>query len=120
MNYEKNAEKIKQMQIEKFMWIIFLILILLNIYGDDDIIKYLKTNDNAYKTESDDVFLFTLVVTFFIYCYFFNRNYKAYKEASESQKQLYSIKLLGSSFLIAGIICLIYFLYILLHILDQM
>ena len=37
------------------------------------------------------------------------RNYKAFMKCSNKEKSLYAIKVLGSSFLIAGSICLLYF-----------
>lgn len=109
MDNEKVYEEIKRLNFEDLLWLIFVFLSLLNIYGDYDDKKYLLTNDVKYKKESNKVFTFTLIVAFFIYLYFFARNYNAYKKASPEQKNLYLIKLLGSAFFIAGAICLLYF-----------
>ena len=102
-------EEIKRLNFEELIWIIFIIISILNIIGNSDEINYLKTNDISYQQESNYIFKITLIITFVIYIYFFNRNYKTYENANINEKKLYSIKLLGSSFLIAGIICLIYF-----------
>jgi NADH:ubiquinone oxidoreductase subunit 2 (subunit N) len=101
--------KINRLNFEDFLWIIFVFLSILNIYGNNFDKEYLKTNNKSYQNNANKVFEFTLIITFLIYSYFFIRNYSAYKECNEEEKQLYVIKVLGSSFLIAGIVCLIYF-----------
>lgn len=109
MNEENVYGEIRRLDFENFLWETFIILSLLNIYGDNDDKKYLQSKDNKYKEKSNKIFTFTLIVTFFIYVYFFLRNYNSYEKATESQKNLYLIKLLGSAFLIAGVLCLLYF-----------
>lgn len=105
-----NIEKeLKRLKFEDMLWIIFAILSLINVYGDNIQEKNLYINSSILEKKANDVFIFTLIITFLIYIYFFIRNYNSYKKASEKQKNLYTIKILGSSFLIAGIICLIYF-----------
>lgn len=106
MDYEKD---IKRLNFEDLLWILFAILSLLNVYGDYDEKKFLKSNDKKYKNEANYVFTITLIVTFFIYVYFFLRNYKNYEDASKEEKDLLLIKLLGSAFLIAGVLSLLYF-----------
>ena len=106
---DKTLKELKRLNFEDFLWIIFAVLCLINVYGDYEEKEYLKSNNKIFKNKSNYIFELTLIVTFFIYVYFFLRNYSFYKKASNQDKQLYSIKILGSSFLIAGIICLIYF-----------
>lgn len=105
----KMGKEIFRLEFENLLWVIFIMLSLLNIYGDLDDEKFLKTNNTSYKMESNYIFNFTLTVTLFIYLYFFIRNYKKYESIDDSQKDIYLVKLLGSAFLIAGIICLLYF-----------
>lgn len=102
-------DEIARLKFEDYLWIIFAILCFINIYGDYNEKEYLKTNNNIFKNNSNKIFEFTLIITLLIYIYFFVRNYKAYQKASEKEKKLYIIKILGSCFLIAGVICLIYF-----------
>lgn len=102
-------KEIFRLEFENLLWVIFIMLSLLNIYGDLDDEKFLKTNNTSYKMESNYIFNFTLTVTLFIYLYFFIRNYKKYMEVNNYQKKLYSVKLFGSIFLIVGVICLLYF-----------
>ena len=109
MNYSNELNEIKRLNLEDFIWIIFIIIGILNIYGDKLLKDFIKTNNQKNLNNANKIFLLILIITFFIYIYFLQRNYKAYKNAKESEKNLYLIKLLGSSFLLAGIICLLYF-----------
>ena len=101
--------EIDRLNFEDFIWIIFIGLILLNILGDNFQKEFLKENIKEKEIKANNIFLFVLVVTFFIYLYFFIRNFSAFEKANDENKSLFFIKLLGSSFFIAGIICLIYF-----------
>lgn len=106
---EKTIEEIKRLNFEDLLWVLFVFLSIANIFGDYNEKEFLKTNDPDFKTRANKIFEITLVVTFFIYIYFLVRNYHAYQNASLENKNLYLIKTLGSSFLIAGIVLLIYF-----------
>lgn len=108
--YNKNVfDEIKRLNFEDLLWIVFIFLAIMNIFGDYNEKEYLKTNNNSFKNKANDVFELTIIATFFIYIYFFVRNYDALEKASEEQKNLYTIKLVGSSLLIAGVLCLLYF-----------
>ena len=102
-------KNIKRLNFENALWVLFAILSFLNILGNKNEKDYLKTNNTLFKNIANKIFEFTITTTFFIYTYFFIRNYKSYKIAKENEKTLFSVKLLGTSFLIAGIICLLYF-----------
>lgn len=108
MNTNINNE-IKRLRYEDFLWALFAILSIINIEGDKLQKEYLYTNKKEIEKRSNDIFTFTLIVTLFIYFYFILRNYNAYKNASMENKRLFEIKILGSAFLIAGTIALIYF-----------
>lgn len=101
--------ELKRLHFENVIWIVFAGLCILNILGDNDEIFYIERKDVSYKNEANTIFELTLTMTFFIYLYFFNRNFKQFNKASSDKKSLYEVKVLGSIFLISGIICLIYF-----------
>lgn len=105
----ETIKDIKRLNFEDLIWIIFIIISILNIIGNENEKNYLKTSNNSFKKSANKIFEFTITATFFIYTYFFIRNFKSYKESSSNEKRIFSIKLLGTSFLIAGIICLLYF-----------
>lgn len=98
-----------RLKFENSLWITFAILCIINGYGDYNDKEFLITKNKIYKDKSNSIFEITLIVTFLIYLYFLKRNYKFYKKADFKDKELYSIKVLGSVFLLMGVICLIYF-----------
>ena len=101
--------EISRLHFENFLWFLFIILSCLNIYGDYDEELFLEKHNVYYKRESHAIFTFTIMITLFIYLYFFIRNYKAYELASEREKRLYSIKLLLIAFFISVVLFLLYF-----------
>lgn len=100
---------LERLDFENIIWIIFIVLAILNILGDNLLKDFIVTNDKIEESYANKIFLFVLVISLFIYIYFFIRNYNAFEKASDNEKNLFAIKLLGSALLIAGIICLIYF-----------
>lgn len=78
--------EISRLHFEDFLWFLFIILSCLNIYGDYDEELFLEKHNVYYKRESHAIFTFTIMITLFIYLYFFIRNYKAYELASEREK----------------------------------
>ena len=100
---------LERLDFENIIWIIFIVLAILNISGDNLLKDFIVTNDKSEESYANKIFLFVLVISLFIYIYFFIRNYNALENASDNEKSLFAIKLLGSALLIAGIICLIYF-----------
>lgn len=106
--YNKDIIKeLNRLKFEDFLWLLFAILSFANIGGDHNEVEYLKTNNNTFKSKANHIFETTLTITLLIYIYFFIRNYNAYKKSTD--KELYKTKLFGSSLLIAGILCLLYF-----------
>lgn len=108
MNYEDYKE-LQRLNFEDILWVIFIFLGAANIFGDYNDKEYIKTKDRVYQSRADKIFTLTIEVTLILYLYFFVRNYNAYKKASSESQELFLIKLLGSAFLIAGAILLLYF-----------
>lgn len=98
METNEKISEINRLNFEDFLWILFATLCFLNVYGDYNEKEYLKTNVNFFETKSNYIFELTIIITLFIYIYFFLRNYKFYQKADEKDKNLYSIKVLGSIF----------------------
>jgi len=104
-------DDIKRLTLEDYIWLVFAILVFMNIYGDNLQKEFLRSNDKKLDKKANYIFLFVLIVGFFIYVYFFYRNYRAFLKASDEEKGLFLIKLSGSALLIGGSLCLIYFQY---------
>ena len=103
------SSEIKRLNFEDALWLIFIFLSILNIMGDSDDKKYVQTHDNHYKLEANHIFTFTVLVGIFIYLYFLIRNIHFWNLATNEQKPLFKIKVIGSIFLLIGSILLFYF-----------
>lgn len=108
MDNNEGFNKLARLNFEDFIWSIFIIIGILNICGDYCEKVYIKTYDDSLKNRANNIFSITVIITFFIYIYFFTRNYNDYKTCSNENRHLFLIRLLGSCFLIAGSLCLIY------------
>lgn len=102
-------DELKRLNFEDLVWLVYMGVCLTNIYGNYNDKEYLKTNNKYYQDKANKIFVLTFSIVLLIYIYFFIRNYKMYKEAPPEEQQTYFIRLLGSSFLIVGALCLIYF-----------
>lgn len=100
-------EKIKRLNFEDLLCIIFIIISILNISANNMQKKYVQTKKEELFKKSNKIFEITITITLIIYIYYFIRNISAYKKSNN--KEDYMIKLLGSSFMIAGVLCLLYF-----------
>lgn len=103
------VSEIKRLNFERAIWIVFILLSLLNIAGDDYDELYLKTNHSCYKSKSNYIFTFTLIIGIYIYLYFLTRNISIYALEQSDNKSLLGIKVIGSLFLLLGSILLLYF-----------
>lgn len=98
-----------RLNLEDYIWVIFIGLSILNIFGDKYQKEFLKNNDKDSESVANKIFLFVLFVSFLIYIYFFVRNVNAFNRANDEEKELLSIKVFGSILFVVGIVCLIYF-----------
>lgn len=110
MNNQDTNPQIKDLNIEDFISIIFIVLGILNIYGDYLLKKSIQNPSNNSKESATNIFILVLIITFFIHLFYFNKNYKNYENIEPSKKKLYLAKVLGSTFFIAGVICSLYFI----------
>ena len=104
MNEQENL--IERLNFENFIWITFIIVSVLDIYGDELIKKSVLNNDAASKDKAENLFLFVALVSILVYIYFLYRNYTDYKKYCNKD---YQIRLLGSIFVLIGTLCLFYF-----------
>ena len=105
----KTEEAIKQIRTEEILSATFIVLGILSIYGDEIQKKYITTNDYEYEKKDTNIFRLVLLITFILYIVFLYRSYKSYENAPIKEKEIFKVKLLGSCFFLAGIICTIYF-----------
>lgn len=102
----ENDKMIKRLSFENLIWISYIVISLLDIYGDELLKRNLKYNDKEASKKANKLFLGITLFTILIYGYFFIRNYNDYKKY---QNKSYELRLIGSIFFLLGTFCLLYF-----------
>ena len=90
----------KDINREDVIFIILIGAIVINMVGN----SYQKKNRSDIANK---YYISALIITIIIYFYFLHINYNTYINALN--KYLFRVKLLGTCFLIAGALCLLYF-----------
>ena len=106
-------KRIKQINTENFVWIVYIFIIGLCLYANKYEKKYFYTNDITAKEKYRNLTIFIFIIAVIVYIYFFIDNYNDCKELkptdSIEKKNLNELSLVGSTLvLISGLI----FLYI--------
>lgn len=97
---------IKRLSFENLIWIAFIVISILDIYGDELLKKNLRYNDKKAQEKANKLFLGITLFSILIYIYFFIRNYNDYKKYKNKS---YEVRLIGSTFFFIGTLCLLYF-----------
>lgn len=107
MNY---TEDLREVTINEWIWIIFVILSLANIYGDELEIHSLKEKHCRDK-KAKKVFLITASIALIIYFYFMKNSYNKLQKLKSQNKdtRLQEINFLGNTLVFLGALTLIYF-----------
>ncbi len=113
MNNEEIEEKLKELKIEDFIWLIYIGIIFLSWYSNDLERKYYVCNDQVAKKKYKDILIFIFTVLLIVYLYFLKGAYESLQELkptdSDKKKQLVYLSFIASLLLtISGVI----FLYI--------
>ena len=98
--------KIKEIETDELIWIIFIILSIINIYGDELYKKSLTTN-NQKSNITKQIFLLTAISSLLIYFYFLSNSYKELQNTDNIELQ--KTKITGIILIIIGNILIIYF-----------
>ena len=102
MNNDELNEKLKQITIEDYIWIIYLGIIFLSWYGNSYERKYYINNNINSKTKYKNITILIFSILIIVYLYFFKnsvndlKNIKPYY--SKKKKDLIYLSFLGSLF----------------------
>lgn len=115
---KETKERLKQIKIENYIWIIYIFLIILCFISNNYEKNYFLTNNQISKEKYRNISIFIFSTALLIYTYFLYDNYKDYKNLSiydnQNKKDFTEYSLIGSTLIfIAGAI----FLYIAIN--DQ-
>ncbi len=113
MNYKEVNEKLKDIEVENFIWIIYLLIIFLSYYSNSLEKEYYLNNDLESKEKYRKILIFIFTVLVIIYMYFLKDAYDGVKDLkpndSTKKKTLITLSFLASLLIvISGFI----FLYI--------
>ena len=115
MNYDEVEEKLRQLKIEDFVWVIYIGIIFLSWYANNLERKYFVYNDLKSRDDYRKLMIIIFSILVIIYSYFFKdsfddlRRLKVYD--SYKKKELTFLSFLGSLLvLISGFI----FIYIII------
>ena len=116
MTYEEINNRLKQIKIEDYVWLIYIGIIFLSWYSNNLERDYLINNNEISKEKYHNILVFIFLVLLIIYLYFFKGSLDDFLNLkfsdSEKKKELVSLAFIGMSlFVVGGII----FLYIALE-----
>lgn len=108
----KEFNEIMDITINEWIWIIFIILSIANIYGDE-LEKVSLKEKKAHDNDAKKIFLITASITLIIYIYFAINTYIKIENTKQKSQNInmLNIKLIGNILIVVGIICIIYFIY---------
>ena len=105
------VEELKELEIEKLIWLIVIFLSALNIYADNIQELFIKSNNTILEQKAKHIFIFTITISLLIYLYFANRNYQklSKEEYGTNEFKLNLIRFIGSILIIVGTSFILYF-----------
>ncbi len=80
----EDLEAIRSINTEKILSIIFILIGVFNIYGDNLLIKSIMNGNENEEARASQIFLFGLIVSFILYIFIVSRNYRFYTEKKAS------------------------------------
>lgn len=112
-NSEDINERLKSLDIEDFIWVVYIGIIFLSFFSNSLERKYFLYNDNVSREKYQKVNILIFSVLLIVYIYFLKDSIKSLKELKESdtpkKKELVTLSFIGSLLItISGCI----FLYI--------
>ncbi len=116
MSYEEINNRLKQIKIEDYVWLIYIGIIFLSWYSNNLERDYLINNNEVSKEKYQNILVFIFLVLLIVYLYFFKGSFDDFLNLkisdSEKKKELVTLAFIGMSlFVVGGII----FLYIALE-----
>lgn len=113
MNYQQISEKLKQLKTEEIIWLIYIGIIVLSLFANDQERKYFINNDLKSKEKYRKMTILIFVILIFVYLYFLKDSIYSLRKLkpsdSNKKKNLTFLSFVGSlSIAISGFI----FLYI--------
>lgn len=107
-------EEITELTIDEWVWVVFIILSALNIYGDEEKKKFCLYQSERDKSISKKIFTFTVFISLLVYSYLAYKNYTRVTLVKDNpqKSKLFKTRLFGS---ILVVVAASLFLYVQLN-----
>lgn len=106
----KNNYELREVTINEWIWIIFIILSASNVFGDELEKKSLQSRE-CHDEKARIIFLKTATIAIIIYFYFVINSYKKLQQTKikNQDTRLREIQVLGNSLIFVGALLVFYF-----------
>ena len=112
MSYEEINNKLKQIKIEDYIWLIYIGIIFLSWYSNNLERDYLINNNEISKEKYQNILVFIFLVLLIVYLYFFKGSFDDFLNLkisdSNKKKELVTLAFIGMSFFVVGGIIFLY------------
>ena len=100
MNYSELNRKLRQLNIEDFIWLVYIGIILLSWFSNNLERKYFIYNDYVSKEKYRKIMILIFSILIVVYLYFFKDSYDDLKNISsfdsDKKKELTTLSFIGS------------------------
>lgn len=118
MNYDELNIKLRQLKIEDFIWVIYIVIIFISWYANNLERKYFIYNDEVSKEKYRKTMIFIFFILIIVYLYFLRDSYDDLKKInlfdSDKKKDLTTLSFIGSL-----LIALSGFVFLYIAIMDE-
>ena len=116
MDYSNLNNKLKELKIEEYIWIIYIGIIILSFYSNELERKYFIYNSEESKKKYHDTIIIIFTILVIIYFYFFYNSFDELKKNNYDNKKN---KLLYLSFIASLLILISGLIYLYIAIKDE-
>ena len=115
MNYSEIEDRLRDIKIEEFIWVIYLIIIGLSYYSNSLERKYFIYNDIESKEKYRKIIIIIFSILLIVYLYFLNSSYDDIINIKDSdndkKKELIYLSFMGSLFIVISGFIFLYIAY---------
>lgn len=103
-------DRMNELKIDEWIWVIFIFLSIMNIFGDECEKDYCVTHSYQEKTRAKKIFTFTVFVSLQIYLYFEYQRYQHLQDCQIKQQDtsLWKMRCLGGFLVIIATLLFLY------------
>jgi len=99
MNYEEINEKLKILNTEDYIWLIYIGIIFMSWYSNSLERKYFTENDIESKTKYQKIMVLIFTILIVIYLYFLKESINDIKTLGYSQKEKFGLSIVSRLFI---------------------